>query len=103
MNKVLLKWNSSWADEFDVSGFSVMKMKDWEDYKESLRNRKLSFTLYVGTNEWIEYPNGQELLNEIKVEEISDQAEEVLFKYFEDGFGFLDFLYAAERFEEGEE
>lgn len=92
MEKVLLIWNSNWADEMDISGFYIMEKRDWENYKSFLRDKTESFSIYVGTNQELQYDNGSRLLDEIESQEISELYAGYLNKNFEDGFGFLNFL-----------
>ena len=32
--KVLLQWDTNWADEMDINGFAIMDKSEWEDYKK---------------------------------------------------------------------
>jgi hypothetical protein len=89
---VLLQWDSNWADEMDIYGFSLMDKEDWSEYKKYLKERKGGFTFYIGTNEEIEYSNGNELLREITVTEISDKEAATVEKLFGGEGGFTDFL-----------
>jgi len=93
---VLLQWDSNWADEMDIYGFSLMDKEDWLDYKKYLKERKRGFTFYIGTNEEIEYRNGKELLDEITVTEITDKEAATVEKLFSGEGGFTDFLCVEE-------
>jgi hypothetical protein len=99
MKKLLVKFDSNWADEMDIDGFMVMTQDEWDQYKahtkkffEQLGERSWSFG--IGTNEEIEYESHDEFIRELKVEEITDVEYESLahlFKYY-DGtvqFGFF--------------
>jgi hypothetical protein len=89
---VLLQWDSNWADEMDIYGFSVMDKQEWEEYAKYLLDRKEGFTFYIGSNEEIEYENGRELLDEITVTEISEREAATVDKLFGGEGGFTDFL-----------
>lgn len=89
--KVLLTWNSNWADEMDISGFVITTKKDWEDFQSEVKERE-DFCIYVGTNEEIEYSNGQELLDEISVTELSKEEETLITNKIGNSFGFIEFF-----------
>ena len=97
---VLLQWDSNWADEMDIYGFSLMEKADWVEYKKYLHDLKGGFTFYIGTNEEIEYSNGRELLNEITVTEITDKEAATVEKLFGGEGGFTDFLSVEEEDDE---
>lgn len=70
--KVMLRWDSNWADEMDVAGFVIVNKIDsdsWQNHIESVKGR---FDICIGTNEEIDYRNGKELLSEVHAIEISD-------------------------------
>lgn len=75
---VLLKLTDDYADEFDVECFCIMSKQEWDQIVEGLKNEKEYFELYFGTNEWLRYNNGQELLNCITVTEIEPSESEVI-------------------------
>lgn len=85
MSKVLIKHSANWADEIDLEGFTIMDSDAWEKRKEKIANINESFTVYVGTNEDIEYRNGNAFLRTLTVKEITD-AE----------FGFLNTNFGTE-------
>jgi hypothetical protein len=99
MEKVLLKWSSNWADEMDVEGFDIMKKTEWEEFKKKVRKMK-NFCVYIGTNEEIDYANGEDLLAEIKVKKISPEEERIIKKFVGSTFGFTSFLYVIEGYDE---
>jgi hypothetical protein len=100
--KVLLQWDSNWADEMDIYGFSIMNKSEWEAYKKMLAN-KGEFYIYVGTNEEIEYSKGQELLNEISVKNITEEESKTIQKFFGGEGGFTNFLGLDEDEDEDED
>ena len=92
MSKVFLKWDTNWADEMDVEGTAIMDKKEWEDYRESVSKIKRSFDIYVGSNEEIEYSNGDALLREITAREMTDEEAKVVSKFVGMESGFTQFL-----------
>ena len=92
MEKVLLQWDTNWADEMDIYGFSIMDKSAWEEYKKKLEN-KGSFYICVGTNEEIDYNNGEELIKEISVRSISEDEVKTIQKLFGSERGLTQFLY----------
>lgn len=87
MTKVLIKHKDNWADEIDLEGFSIMDSEAWNKKKEEISKIAKSFTVYVGTNEEIDYNNGNEFLKTLTVNEISDSEFEFLKKNFGVEFG----------------
>lgn len=87
MSKVLIKCKDNWADEMDLEGFSIMDSDAWTKRKESISNITESFTICVGTNEDIEYRNGNAFLRRLVVKEITDDEANVIIKYLGDSFG----------------
>lgn len=92
MENVLVKWSSNWADQMDIEGFSILKVTAWEEYKKKLRVRS-SFRIYIGTEEYIDYASGEDLLEEIKVKKLSAADEKSIRKMLGSQFGNQNFLY----------
>jgi hypothetical protein len=103
MSKVIITWDSNWADEMDIAGFSIVSDKEAKDLKKKLNDRQTSFTICVGTNEDIEYSDGSELLGELSFKKISDEDAKVIRKYVGDEFGFTEFLTQVEYWDDGED
>lgn len=99
MQKVLVQWNTNWADEMDIQGFQILTVDEWNDYKSAVEKRK-NFEIYVGTNEEISYDSGEDLLEELEVTLITKVEVEIIEKFFGDGGGFTEFMSAAEDDEE---
>jgi len=97
--KVLLQWDSNWADEMDISGFVITTEKIWKDYKKELK-KKEEFCIYVGSNEEIDYSDGKELLEEISVTKLSDEEADLISKKIGTSFGFTDFFEIEEEDED---
>jgi len=92
--KILVSWDTNWADEMDISGWSIMTEKEATEFKEKLKNIKSWFTICVGTNEDIEYASGKDLLDELEFKKITEEEEKIIKKFFGDSFGHTDFLRA---------
>ena len=88
-NKVLVKFESNWADEMDVCGFAVMSSDEWNKVRQIILLIKDEFSISVGTNEEIEYENGQELLDEYEVCEISDDESQIIQRLFGHHYGYF--------------
>lgn len=101
-DKVLVQWDSNWADEMDVTGFVIITQKEASELKKKLREKKQSFDLYIGTNEEIEYENGKELLDQLTFTKLKPEEAATLEKHLGDCYGFTDFC-DVEDDEEDEE
>lgn len=93
--KLLVKYDSNWADEMDINGFKVLTDKQWEKYQRDFKKhfKEECYTYYVGTNEEIEYSDFEEFRNNFNVSEITDEEAAVLKKLFANlstnGYGFF--------------
>lgn len=103
MSKVLIKYKDNWADEMDLEGFSIMDLDAWTKRKESISNITESFTICVGTNEDIEYRNGNAFLRRLVVKEITDDEANVIIKYLGDSFGHCPIDNVCEEEEDEDE
>lgn len=82
MSKVLVKWESNWADEMDVEGFVIMEASEWAEKRERISQVEGSTSICVGTNEDVEYDRGADILDEITEHPLTDTEEEVIVKLF---------------------
>lgn len=101
-DKVLVQWDSNWADEMDVSGFVIIVQKEATELKKKLREKKQAFELCIGTNEEIEYENGKELLDELTFTKLKPEEAATLEKHLGDCYGFTNFLDIDEDDEDDE-
>lgn len=92
MSNILVEWNSNWADEMDVEGWSVLSEEEVSDLKTNLNNREGNFSVYIGTNEDITYSCGKDMLDELTFKEISYDESNVLTKLFGGNYGHTNFL-----------
>lgn len=105
--KLLIKWSDNWADEMDLNGFHIMSEKAWLEFLKLLDNAieiyaKHSddlfkvFNFCVGTNEEITYKSKEDFLNSFEIDEIDENAEQVIkdnFKPLPYGFFPLEQLF----------
>src|SRR5574338_610881 len=96
--KLLVKFDSNYADEFDVEGFTIMTENDWEAHKTKVTNfftaldktrekdrwgnYRNPVEVYFGTNEQMIYETLDCYLTSFKVSEISDEEVAILQKHF---------------------
>lgn len=88
MKYYLYQYDANWADEMDVAGFMALT----ETEKDmALAKIKKDFrrggTIYIGSNEDIEYSDLDEVMNDVTITEISKQEYDVLIKLFGGSFG----------------
>jgi hypothetical protein len=95
-NKILITWDTNWADEMDIAGFKIVTETEANEFKEKLKNNKDWFTICIGTNEDIEYGSGKDLLSELKFKKITEEEEIIIKKFFGDSFGHTDFMRVDE-------
>lgn len=126
---LLVKFDSSYADEFDVEGFTVMSESEWQEHKAQAKkcfenfeklpkdqygrrrnkygNRVDGIEVYFGTNEQMIYETLGCYLSSFSISEISDEDIAVLNKFFSYGdqirFGKLCMIEAEEEEEVNED
>ena len=91
-HKVLLKWESNWADEMDISGFVITSEDIWENYKKKVESIEDEFAIIIGTNEEIPYDNGEHLLEEISVIKLTNEEYDIIGKTIGFQFGETQFF-----------
>jgi hypothetical protein len=80
-----IKFDSNYADEFDLSGFIVMTGIEWELHKQAAQKRfteEGAIEKYFGTNEALIFEGFDEYLRCFKVKEISEEEYQLLLKLF---------------------
>ena len=98
MRYLLVKMEDDWADEFDICSCRAIAVDD-EDYKiffdelEKLKTRTGEIMFYFGTNEQAYYENGEQFYNVIKVQEITKEEYDTLYKLGLNDFGNFDIVY----------
>lgn len=79
---VLLKFSGNWADEMDVEGFLVVSRAYWAHREHELSQVEGDLHACIGTNEYLEWSDGSELLDSIEVSELSADEVRVLQERF---------------------
>lgn len=102
MKYILAKWSGNWADEMDLDGFRVFTQQEWDEYKTLALAKEDCFTFCVGTNEEIEYENGQALLNEIKLTELGQLLADTVNELFIGKCKYYGFFPSKDLFEIGD-
>ena len=86
MSKVLIKFNTNYADEFDVAGFYITTQKKWDKHLEEVetffKNRTEPVEKYFGTNEYIEFYDFDDYKSSFTVTPITKEENDVLTKLF---------------------
>jgi hypothetical protein len=83
-NKILVTYESNWADKIDVQASMITTIKEW---KEICDQAKIAFTQcekcshYVGSNQEIEYYTYEEWLDCYTVKELTQTEYKVLSKF----------------------
>lgn len=91
--KVLIKWESNWADEMDICGFYISTQSEYDEWATQMSKRDNSFEFYIGSNEDMHYRKGQDLVDEMTVRPIDDIEEAVLINLFGQEFGFTEGIF----------
>ena len=86
-----MTWNINWADEMGISGFIIITQEEWNNYKNKVESQVEGITMYIGSNEWIDYSYGSKLLEEITVNFLKDIEVSIITSKFELSFGFTQF------------
>jgi len=95
---LLVKFDSNYADEFDVSGFTIMSQAAWEKHKVDVAKRFAALSApvekmggymdypeleaYFGTNESLTWSHYDHYIESFDVKELSDDELKVLKKFF---------------------
>lgn len=86
-----MTWNINWADEMGISGFIIITQEEWNNYKNKVESQVEGITMYIGSNEWIDYSYGSKLLEEITVNFLKDIEVSIITSKFGLSFGFTQF------------
>lgn len=84
---LLVKFDSDWADEFNVNGFSIMSERDWKFIQEVLKIRfkarsGVTVDWHFGTNEGFEWYDYEEIMNCFSTKTITGNEAAVIAKFF---------------------
>jgi hypothetical protein len=98
---LLVTVNANYADEFDMSEWSVMTVGKYEEIVEKLEAYDDEIEIGFGTNEEFRFNNGKDLLSNFDVKPISIEEADVLFKLFDGSFdggsGIIDYVDELEN------
>lgn len=83
----LLTFSGNYADEFDLNEFTTMSGETVINFVEYLKSYEEYFEVCFGTNEELSFDDGNDLLNQIDVKEITEEEFDVINKLFGGGFG----------------
>jgi hypothetical protein len=84
---VLLDFSADYADEFDVEGFSIMTDAEWNIFQKKFQQHQGQYSFGFGSNEDIEFENGQEVLDSIGVKNITKEEYDTINKFFGTSYG----------------
>ena len=79
----LVKLNTGYYDElFDVECFAVIKDEWFPNWESKLENHNKDIEFYFGSHDFLNWNNGQELLEELTISDISTEQSSVLESLF---------------------
>lgn len=84
---LLIKFDSDWADEFGVDGFTIMPERDWKFIEEVVKIRfearpGKTVDWYFGTNEGFDWYDYEEMMSCFSVKTITGSEAAVIDKFF---------------------
>ena len=80
----LVKLKDNWADEMDIEGFAIMSTEEFGKWAVALDkvaariNSGFIFEWYIGTNEWIDYHDGDDFRKTFQCSTITDTQASIL-------------------------
>jgi len=83
----LATFSGNYADEFDMSEFMTMKGDEVISIIEVLKTYDDEISICFGTNEELQFEDGDDLLSQISIREITNTEAEVLNRLLGGGFG----------------
>ena len=101
--KYLLEFSDNYGDEFDMNEFTTMDGVSVIRMINSLSTYQKNIEIYFGTNESFTYNDGKDLLNTIRIKEISETEYNVLQNLFGGSYNSNIFNYIEEKFYEDED
>ena len=100
----LLTFSDNYADEFDANGSVIIDEDQYkyfysvveqavktEDYSKLDEDYTYDICVVLGSNEYIEYEDIADLMNQIKCTELTEEEYNVLTKFGFDDYGFTSF------------
>ena len=80
-------FSDDWADEMQIEGFVLLDENEANEERAALEELEFPLTVYFGTNEENEYESMEQLAEAYKLEPITGEEYEVMFKLFGPSFG----------------
>lgn len=92
MRKLLVNFDSNWADEMDVEAFVVVSKKSWDKNMKMAKENwpDNGVEVYIGTNEQLDFYSFEEFESCLKLTELKPVEVKTLEKLFDGAFGFHD-------------
>jgi hypothetical protein len=88
MKYYLYEYSANWADEMDVAGFMLLTGLEKDMALASIKKKfRKGGTVYIGTNEEIEYSDYDEVMSDVSITEISKQDYDTINRLFGTSFG----------------
>ena len=103
-NYLLVRLNSSWADEFDVEALWVTTSEEFKTWLEELDTCVVNnVEIYFGTNESITFDSKEEIINSLIVTEITSTFYNQFIALIGETFGLINLKTLPEIYKESED
>ena len=93
MNKILVKLNYSYADEFDVNSLWMTTVEEYEEFLNELKELKDNISeyreIYFGTNEYIYFDSYEEIIDSLTTTLVSDDFYNEFIKIIGGEYGLI--------------
>lgn len=78
---VFVTCSTNWADEMDIIGQSIFTKDAWKEFENKLKERTESIEICIGTNEYLNFSNGQRFLDRCVVQDIPKEHSDIIEQY----------------------
>lgn len=102
-NQLKVYPGGNWADEMDVSGFSIMDSEDFGKWYDKAAAVTSSWEYSIGTNEDLEFDNGRDYLNGFEFKVISPADRLTIMEFFGQNGGVFPDLPDGDNDEDDDE
>lgn len=104
-NKVLIKFDANWADEFDVYGFTIVNYEKYQEILKWIQERgKDRINCYFGTNEGWDDETLEQFSRHYSYHVIDPEEAKIVQRLFGNKFGVCpDVFTIVEDYEDEEE
>lgn len=91
MDKILIKMDYCWADEFDIECLWATTIQEFEDFKSKLSKLDISddVEIYFGTNEWISFTSYEDIMDSLEVIYVPNTFHSIFTEYIGETFGLI--------------